>query len=98
MGNSQFNSAKEGEGGSGREDGGYGTYPETRTAPGAPGPFSDAGFAPALPGGDGRSAYAASGAAAMSAAMGAGGTTPVADDMDVEAKADDGDEEEVSRV
>lgn len=94
MGNAQFNSAKDGGDGSGRDDGPYGTYPETLTAPGAPGPFSDAGFAPALRGGDGRTAYVGGDAAAIAGAVGSAATA-VGDDMDVESKTDEGEEEEV---
>lgn len=98
MGNTQFNSTKDGGDGSGRDDGPYGTYSETRTTPGAPGPFSDAGFAPPLRGGVGRTAYAGGGGAAAigGGAMGSGATA-VGDDMDVESKTDEGEEEEVRK-
>eukprot|EP00752_Nemacystus_decipiens_P017905 g16050.t1 len=102
MGNSQFNSAKDGEGGSGREGDGFSSYPETRTTPGAPGPFSDADFAPSMRQADGiRHAYAGvatggntglggSGATAGPRAPGGG----VDDAMDVESKVEEGEEEE----
>lgn len=104
MGNSQFNSAKDGEGGSGREGDGFSQYPETRTTPGAPGPFSDADFAPSMRQQDGtRHAYAGvatggntglGGSAASAAGPRASGDA--ADDaMDVESKAEEGEEEEV---
>lgn len=95
MGNSQFNSSKDGEGGSGREAGGFSTYQETITAAGAPGGFSDASFAPsvrmgeggrhAYPGGDGE------GNVGLVARDAAG------DAMDVESKVDEGEEEEEVR-
>lgn len=105
MGNSQFNSAKDGEGGSGREGDGFSSYPETRTTPGAPGPFSDAGFAPSMRQGDGtRHAYAG---VATRGNTGLGGSAAVAgprasgvaadDAMDVESKMEDGGEEEEVR-
>lgn len=114
MGNSQFNSSKDGEGGSGRDDGGYEGYRGTRTTPGAPGPFSDAGFAPALRAGEGgggvagRASYAGGGipvvgggpgmgdSAGGSGGGGSGGGSGggvAGDDMDVESKADEGEEE-----
>lgn len=96
MGNSQFNSAKDGEGGSGREGEGYDGYSGTRTAPGAPGPFSVAGFAPPLRGADGKAAYPAGGAAVPGVEADSRGTPAVGDDMDIEAKpVDEGEEEEV---
>lgn len=96
MGNSQFNSAKDGEGGSGREGGGYDGYSETRTAPGAPGPFSDAGFAPPLRGADGRSSYPGGAAAVPGIEAASRGTPAAGDDMDIESKpVDEGEEEEV---
>lgn len=96
MGNSQFNGSKDGEGGTAGEDGGYSTYPETRTAPGAPGPFSDAGFAPSLriAGDTGRSVYSGGRAASIGGACGPGGAA-AGDDMEVESKTDGGNEEEV---
>lgn len=102
MGNSQFNSAKDGEGGSGREGEGFSSYPETRTNAGAPSAFSDAGFAPSMrpPGGEGRHRYAGvaapgeTGLAARSKPPGGS----VGDAMDVESKTEEGDEEEVRRV
>lgn len=103
MGNSQFNSAKDGEGGSGREGDGFSSYPETRTTPGAPGPFSDAEFAPSMRQGDGtRHAYAGV-ATAGNAGLGGSGASAgprasggAADDaMDVESKVEEVEEEEV---
>lgn len=99
MGNSQFNSAKDGEGGSGREGEGFSSYPETRTNAGAPSAFSDAGFAPSMrQQGDGRHRYA--GVAAPGETGLEAGSRPAGgsagDAMDVESKTDDGDEEEVS--
>lgn len=103
MGNSQFNSAKDGEGGSGREGDGFSSYPETRTTPGAPGPFSDADFAPSMRQGDGtRHAYAgvatggSTGLGGSVAAAGVRASGGAADDaMDVESKTEEGEEEEV---
>lgn len=99
MGNSQFNSSKDAGDGS-REDGGFGGYAETRTTPGP------SGFAPALQVGD-RSAYTAadasmSGGSEFGVRSGLGGEIGrgrggSGDDMDVESKTDDGDEEEVRR-
>lgn len=101
MGNSQFNSSKEGEGGAGGEDSGYGVgYQETRTAPGAPGPFSEARFAPALTAADSRTTYSTRGVGAPRGMAQTGGPTGSRDEMDVESKADgsveEEDEEEVS--
>ncbi len=104
MGNS-LNVPKDGEGGSGREGGGFGSYPETRTTPGAPGPFRD-DFAPSLmgPGAVGTHGYAG---VAGRGSTGLGGSVASAgprasasaagDAMDVESKADDGEEEEEVR-
>lgn len=94
MGNSQFNSSKDGEGGTGRVDGTYTSDPASRTAPGAPGPFSDTGFAPALRGGAGATTpYSCSMPAGIPGAEGTGGEPP-RDEMDVEPKAEEGEEEE----
>ena len=97
MGNSQFNSSKDGEGGSGREGAGYDGFPQTRTAPGAPGPFSDAAFAPPLRGADGRSSYPGGGTAVPGIKDASRGTPPTGDDMDIESKPVDEDEEEEVR-
>lgn len=108
MGNSQFNSAKDGEAGSGRDGGGFSSYPETLTTPGAPGPFSDAGFAPSSrPGDGGRHGYAGvaggrntgleGGGPAAAAGPRVSGTA-AGDAMDVEPKADEGEEEEEVRI
>ncbi|CAM9963276.1 unnamed protein product [Pylaiella littoralis] len=104
MGNSQFNSAKDGEAGSGRDGGGFSSYPETLTTPGAPGPFSDAGFAPSSrPGDGGRHGYAGVAGGRNTALEGGGPAaaagprvsgTAAGDAMDVEPKADEGEEEE----
>lgn len=103
MGNS-LNVPKDGEGGPGREGGGFGSYPETRTTPGAPGPFRD-DFAPSLgPGAVGRHGYAGV-AGSRNAGLGGSGVSAgprtsagaAGDAMDVESKADDGEEEEEVR-
>ena len=93
MGNSQFSSSKDVEGGAGRGDGGYGGFEETRTAPGAPGPFSETSFASALRAVDSRSMYTPSGGASGKAPRRPRGVEPE-DDMDVESKADGGVEED----
>ncbi|CAM9683973.1 unnamed protein product [Ectocarpus sp. 8 AP-2014] len=93
MGNSQFNGSKDGEGGPDREGGGFSDYQQTRTAAGAPGGFSDASFAPSVPMGDGRR-HLYGGVAARDGTAGPGAEDPKGDAMDVEAKADEGEEEE----
>lgn len=108
MGNSQFNSAKDGEGGSGRDGGGFSSYPDTTTTAGAPGPFSDAGFAPTLRQGEGgRHGYAGAAGGGNTGLEGGGTAAAVGarvqgsatgDAMDVESKADDGEEEEEVRI
>lgn len=87
MGNSQFSTSKDGGDGS-QEDGPYSTlYPEkTRTTPGP------SGFDPHLQVGD-RSAYtnpSIMGGSSSGAQDGVAG-----DEMDVESKTDDGEEDEV---
>lgn len=96
MGNSQFNSSKDGEGGPGREGGGFSNYQQTITAAGAPGGFSDASFAPSVPMGDGRR-HPYGGVAARDGTARPGAEGPAGDAMDVEAKTDEGEEEEEVR-
>lgn len=96
MGNSQFNSAKDGEGGSGGAGAGFSPYQDSITAAGAPGGFSDASFAPSSRMGAGgvQHPYAAGVPGGGSAPIAAGGA--VGDAMDVESRADErGEEEEV---
>ncbi|CAM9260899.1 unnamed protein product, partial [Ectocarpus fasciculatus] len=94
MGNSQFNSAKDGEGGSGGAGAGFSTYQDSITAAGAPGGFSDASFAPSsrMGAGGGQHPYAAGVPGGGSAPIAAGGAA--GDAMDVESKADERGEEE----
>lgn len=107
MGNSQFNSAKDGAAGSGGDGGGFSNFPDNITAPGAPGPFSDAGFAPSLRQGEGgRHAYAGAVGVGNTGLEGGGPAAAAeprvsgsaSDAMDVESKADDGEEEEEVRI
>lgn len=85
MGNSQFTS-KDGADDS-RDDGPYGTlHSETRTTPGP------SGFAPSLQLGD-RSTYVDN--SVMGGGIGGITEGAAGDEMDVESKTDDGEEEEV---